>query len=130
GVVVDGKSSVDESMITGESLPVTRTAGDNVVGGTINHDGALRVRVTRVGSQTALAQIIQLVEKAQSSKPAVQKLADRVAAIFVPAVLLIAIITGAVWVGWGQTLHRDSHATRAAVGKGGCRALVSACPCP
>ena len=77
GVVIDGRSSVDESMITGEPLPVTRETGDPVIGGTQNVDGALRVRVTKTGGETALSQIVQLVEHAQSSKPEVQKLADR-----------------------------------------------------
>ena len=94
GVVIDGRSSVNESMITGEPLPVTRGVGDAVIGGTQNVDGALKVRVTKVGSETALAQIVQLVERAQSSKPAVQKLADQIAAVFVPSVLAIALITG------------------------------------
>src|SRR5204862_3137991 len=101
GTVIDGRSSVDESMITGEPLPVVRSIGDTVIGGTQNVDGALRVRVTKVGSQTALAQIVKLVESAQSSKPAVQRLADRIAAVFVPSVLAIALLTAVGWYVWG-----------------------------
>jgi Cu+-exporting ATPase len=129
GVVVDGKSSVDESMITGESLPVTRNIDDNVVGGTINHDGALKVRVTRIGSQTALAQIIQLVEKAQSSKPAVQRLADKIASIFVPCVLAIALITGVGWYLRGQSQDWTTGAIWAQIAKTVCSVLIIACPC-
>src|SRR4051812_32571614 len=101
GVVIDGRSSVNESMITGEPLPVVREKDDVVIGGTQNIDGALRVRVTKIGSETALAQIVKLVETAQSSKPAVQKLADQIAAVFVPAVLAIAVVTAAGWYFWG-----------------------------
>ena len=104
GVVIDGASSVDESMITGEPLPVTRGIGDAVIGGTVNQDGRLIVRATKIGAETALAQIVQLVETAQSSKPPVQKLADQVAAVFVPSVLAIALLTGIGWYTWG-TLH-------------------------
>jgi len=81
GVVVDGRSNVDESMITGEPIPVSRSIGDNVIGGTVNQDGRLIVRVTRVGSEAALAQIVKLVENAQTGKPPVQRLADRVSAV-------------------------------------------------
>jgi Cu+-exporting ATPase len=129
GVVLEGESSVDESMITGESLPVTRIAGDSVVGGTINHDGALKVQVTRVGSQTALAQIIQLVEKAQSSKPAVQRLADRIAAVFVPAVLLVALLTGTGWYAWGVAHDWPAGTVWAQVARTVCSVLIIACPC-
>jgi Cu+-exporting ATPase len=97
GVVVDGRSSIDESMITGESMPVLRQAGDQVIGGTLNVDGRLIVRVTKVGSETALVQIVKLVDRAQSSKPPVQKLADRIAAVFVPSVLAIALVTAIGW---------------------------------
>jgi Cu+-exporting ATPase len=129
GVVIAGKSSVDESMITGESLPIARGVGDNVIGGTVNHDGMLRVRVTKTGKQTALAQIVELVEKAQASKPEIQKLADKIAAIFVPAVLCIAAITGIGWFLWG-TLH-DWSATQTwgMLAKAVCSVLIIACPC-
>ncbi len=97
GKVIEGSSSVDESMITGEPLPVTRTRGDVVIGGTVNQDGRLTIRASAVGSQTALSQIVKLVESAQGSKPPVQKLADQIAAIFVPTVLAIAVVTGIGW---------------------------------
>jgi len=101
GVVVWGKSSVDESMITGESVPVEKAEGDEVVGATINRSGAFRFRATKVGKDTALAQIIQLVRQAQGAKAPAQRLADRVAGIFVPAVIIIALITFAAWLIFG-----------------------------
>ena len=101
GVVEKGTSSVDESMLTGEPLPATRSPGDEVTGGTINRDGSLVVRVTRVGRDTALAQIVALVERAQSAKPPVQRLADRVSAVFVPTVLLLSIGVGIAWFAYG-----------------------------
>ncbi len=97
GTVEDGSSAVDESMITGESIPVDKSSGSPVVGGSINKNGALRVRATRVGKDTALAQIIKLVEDAQSSKAPIQRYADRVSAWFVPAVIGIATVSFLVW---------------------------------
>jgi len=97
GAVIEGESSVDESMLTGEPLPVDKKAGDTVTGGTINGEGLLKFRATRVGRDTALAQIIRLVQDAQGSKAPIQGLADRVAAVFVPFVILIALITFAAW---------------------------------
>jgi len=104
GEVSDGRSSVDESMITGEPLPVLRQPGDALIGGTLNVDGRLTVRVARVGSETALAQIIGWSITRQSTKPPVQKLADRIAEVFVPAVLAIAAADGDRWYAWGA-LH-------------------------
>jgi Cu+-exporting ATPase len=129
GVVVDGRSSVDESMLTGESLPVLRTAGDDVLGGTVNTDGRLVVRVTRTGGATALAQIVKLVETAQSSKPPVQQLADRISAIFVPAVLVIALVTGLGWYAWGAAHDWPAGQTWAAIARAVCSVLIIACPC-
>jgi Cu+-exporting ATPase len=129
GVVVKGPSSVDESMITGEPLPVKRDIGDAVIGGTQNVDGRLIVRVTKTGSQTALAQIIKLVEHAQSSKPQIQRLADQVAAVFVPAVLLIALITGVGWYIYGTMHDWSSAATWARIALTVCSVLIIACPC-
>jgi Cu+-exporting ATPase len=129
GAVLEGRSNVDESMISGEPLPVTRTVGDAVIGGTINQDGHLIVRVTKTGSETALAQIVQLVEKAQSSKPPVQQLADRVAAVFVPAVLLIALVTGVGWWAWGAAHHWGGGPTWGHVANAVCSVLIIACPC-
>ena len=97
GVVVDGYSSIDESMITGESIPVEKRAGDEVIGATINKTGAFKFKATKVGSETALAQIVKLVEEAQGSKAPIQRLADLVASYFVPAVITIAVLTFVVW---------------------------------
>jgi Cu+-exporting ATPase len=129
GVVVEGSSSVDESMITGEPIPVTRSPGDLVIGGTVNQDGRLIVRVTRTGSQTALAQIVSLVEKAQAKKPPVQQLADRVSAVFVPAVLGIALVTGIGWYLWGQVHGWPSAQIWATLARTVCSVLIIACPC-
>ncbi len=101
GVVLEGLSTIDESMITGESLPVEKVAGAEVIGATINRTGAFRLRATRVGRDTALSQIIRLVEEAQGSKAPIQRLADKVAAYFVPAVILIALLTGGLWLAFG-----------------------------
>lgn len=97
GVVVEGNSAVDESMLTGEPLPVDKQTGDAVVGGTINGQGLLKFTATRVGKETALAQIIRLVQQAQGSKAPIQALADRVAAVFVPSIILIAAVVLVLW---------------------------------
>jgi P-type Cu+ transporter len=97
GMVENGHSSVDESMLTGESLPVTKEAGSEVYAGTINVSGSFTFRATRVGSETALAQIIRLVEEAQGSKAPIQRFADKVAAIFVPVVMVVAVVTFGIW---------------------------------
>jgi Cu+-exporting ATPase len=97
GVVVDGRSNIDESMITGESLPVGKEAGDEVIGATLNKQGLLTVKATKVGKETALAQIIKLVERAQGSKAPIQRVVDQVSAYFVPAVIVLALITFGVW---------------------------------
>ena len=97
GVVTEGHSAVDESMITGESLPVDKAPGDRVIGATINRQGLLRFEATAVGRETALAQIIKLVEDAQASKAPIQRMADQVAAVFVPVVVVIALATFAIW---------------------------------
>jgi Cu+-exporting ATPase len=129
GVVIEGRSSIDESMISGEPLPVARTVGDTVIGGTINQDGALKIRVTKVGSETALAQIVRLVEQAQASKPAVQKLADQIAAIFVPTVLGIALVTAIGWYLHGHFTGQGSATTWANIAVAVCSVLIIACPC-
>ena len=97
GVVVDGQSAVDESMVTGESVPVEKSEGDEVVGSTINENGLLVVEATKVGSDTALQQIVQTVKEAQSRQPDIQNLADRISAYFVPAVIVNALFWGVVW---------------------------------
>ncbi len=101
GVVEEGRSSIDESMITGESLPVLKTPGDGVVGATLNKSGSFRFRATKVGKDTALAQIIRLVREAQGSKAPIQRLADVIAGYFVPAVISIAVLTFVVWFVFG-----------------------------
>jgi Cu+-exporting ATPase len=123
GVVVDGRSTVDESMLTGEPLPVARMAGERVVGGTVNRTGALRVRVTRVGADTVLARIVRLVREAQETKAPIQRLADRIAAVFVPVVIAIALLAGAAWLVWGPS-PSYLHALVAMV-----TVLIIACPC-
>jgi len=97
GVVVEGESVVDESMATGESMPVTRGPGDEVIGATVNQDGLLKVRATRVGKDTFLAQVVRLVEQAQGTKVPIQAFADRVTAVFVPIVVGIAVLTFLAW---------------------------------
>ena len=101
GIVQEGSSAVDESMLTGESIPVEKHAGDPVMGGTINKTGSFQFEATKVGKETALAQIIRLVEEAQGSKAPIQRLADRVASVFVPTVISIALVTFAVWMIFG-----------------------------
>jgi len=97
GVVVDGESAVDESMVTGESVPVEKTEGDEVVGSTVNENGVLLVQATKVGSETAIQQIVTLVKEAQGRQPEIQKLADRISAYFVPAVIANALVWGLAW---------------------------------
>jgi len=99
GLVLEGESAVDESMLSGEPIPVDKGPGDSVVGGTLNREGLLKFKATRVGKDTALARIIKLVQEAQGSKAPIQALADRVAAVFVPAVIAIALVTFGLW--WG-----------------------------
>jgi len=101
GIVREGYSSIDESMVTGESMPVEKGAGDEVIGATINKTGSFRFEATKVGKDTALAQIIKLVEEAQGSKAPIQRLADIISAYFVPAVIVIATITFILWYLWG-----------------------------
>ncbi len=121
GVVVDGRSTLDESMITGESLPVEKTVGDEVIGATINKQGLLKFEATKVGKETALAQIIKLVEQAQGSKAPIQKIADQAAAYFVPFVIGVALLTMAVWwVVGGEFVPALIRLTAV---------LVIACPC-
>ncbi|UJB43140.1 heavy metal translocating P-type ATPase [Streptomyces sp. A1-5] len=123
GEVLAGSSPVDESMVTGEPMPVTKRAGDTVVGATVNGTGSLRVRASKVGSDTMLAQIIRLVQQAQASKAPIQRLADAVSAYFVPAVIAIAIATFAVWF----TLGPAPALTLALVSA--VSVLIIACPC-
>jgi Cu+-exporting ATPase len=121
GVVEEGRSSIDRSLLTGESVPVAAGPGDEVAGATVNLEGRLVVRATRVGADTALARILRLVEAAQGSKAPVQRLADRVAGVFVPVVLAVAALTVAGWLAAGRPA---TEAVGAAVA-----VLIVACPC-
>ncbi len=123
GIVVEGHSSVDQSMITGESIPVAKKEGDEVIGATINKVGAFKFQATKVGKDTALAQIIRLVEDAQGSKAPVQRLADRISSVFVPGVISIALATFAVW----YFLGPEPAFTHALVNF--VAVLIIACPC-
>jgi Cu+-exporting ATPase len=105
GVLAEGKSTVDESLITGESLPASKNIGDTVIGGAINKTGSFQFKATAIGKNTALAQIVKLVQDAQSSRAPVQDLADKISSIFVPAVILLAIATGGVWYFWGTAIY-------------------------
>ena len=122
GVVIEGRSSVDESMLTGESLPVNKETGSAVIGATVNKQGRLVVEAQKVGAQTALAQIIRLVEQAQGSKAPIQRVADRVSGVFVPVVLVLATLTFLGWLAIGQVGFTAAMVNAVAV-------LVIACPC-
>ncbi len=121
GVVTEGASSVDESALTGESIPVDKGPGDTVISASINRSGVLTIRATRVGGDTTLAQMIRLVDEAASSKAPIAKLADKVAGIFVPTVMAIAVLTAAVWL---LTGHSGEQALTSAIA-----VLVISCPC-
>ncbi len=123
GVIVEGHSSVDESMLTGEPMPVRKNAGDEVVGGTINTRGTFLYRATRVGSDTVLARIIDMVRRAQASKPHIGRLVDKVAGVFVPVVLIAAVITFLIWFNFGPE-PRASFALVTMM-----TVLIIACPC-
>src|SRR5512133_324950 len=130
GVVVEGRSSVDESMLTGESLPVEKGPGATVIGATLNKLGLIKFEATKIGKETALAQIIRLVEEAQGSKAPIQKLVDRISNYFVPAVISIALLTFAAWMFFGPPLAINSDVnafTRALIVM--VAVLVIACPC-
>lgn len=122
GEIIEGQTTVDESMVTGESLPVTKRVGDDVIGSTINKNGSIQVRATKVGSDTLLAQIIELVRRAQSSRAPIQKFADTIAGYFVPAVLVIAIVTFNVWYVFLGASFTTAMLFAVAV-------IVIACPC-
>lgn len=123
GVITEGKSHIDESMITGEPVPVERSDGDEVIGATVNQTGAFTMRAEKVGSETLLSQIVQMVAEAQRSRAPIQKLADTVAAWFVPAVILVAIITFIVWAIWGPAPAMAFAIVNAV------SVLIIACPC-
>lgn len=123
GIVLDGHTAIDESMITGESLPVDKKAGDEVIGGTVNKVGSIRIEAAKVGSNTALAQIIRVVEEAQNSKAPIQRVADIISGYFVPIVIAIAIMTFLAWYYWLD----NGNITRALVNF--TAVMVIACPC-
>ncbi len=130
GVVLEGSSAVDESMLTGESIPVEKEVDSNVIGGSINKNGLLKARATRVGADTALSQIVRLVEEAQGSKAPVQRLADKVAGIFVPVVIVIAIATFLLWYFWAYGLFENMPAPQFVFSLTAfISVLVIACPC-
>ena len=121
GIVLEGESYVDESMLTGESIPKEKRSGDTVVGGTINGSGVIKFRVTQVGSETTLAKIIRLVEEANATKPPIAKLADKISGVFVPLVMCIALITMLVWLYKGQSFEFSLSMAISV--------LVISCPC-
>ncbi len=123
GDVLEGESSVDESMLTGEAMPVTKKQSDSVVGGTINGSGSFLYRATHVGADTVLAHIIEMVKNAQASKPRIGRIVDRVAGVFVPTVLILAVLTALVWLNFGPQ-PSISFALVAAMS-----VLIIACPC-
>ena len=123
GVVEEGRSALDESMVTGESMPVTKTVGDAVIGGTMNQSGALLIQANKIGRDTMLARIVQMVAEAQRSRAPIQRMADQVAGWFVPAVLVVAIVAFVIWGIWGPD-PRLAHGLVAAVA-----VLIIACPC-
>jgi len=123
GNIVDGYSSVDESMLTGEPLPVEKQVGDEVVGGTMNKTGSFLFQATRVGKDTALARIVEMVRQAQNTKPAIGRLADRISAVFVPSVLIFAVLTFAVWGNFGPAPQMSYMLVTTMT------VLIIACPC-
>lgn len=129
GVIVSGQSSVDESMLTGESLPVEKQVGSDVIGGTLNKQGSFKFEATKIGKDTALAQIIRLVEEAQGSKAPIQRIADRVSAIFVPAVILTAIITFFAWQFFAVSIPDPGSSQFARAMLNAVAVLLIACPC-
>ncbi len=123
GTILEGASAIDESMLTGEPMPVSKSEGDEVVGGTVNTSGSFLFKTTRIGSDTVLSQIIDMVRNAQAAKPRIGRLADRVAAVFVPSVLIIAVVTALIWLNFGPE-PRISFALVTTM-----TVLIIACPC-
>src|SRR5207302_4589507 len=123
GLIQEGRSAIDESMLTGESLPVDKGAGDQVIGATLNKSGSFVFKATKVGRDTTLAQIVRLVEEAQGSKAPMQRLADRISEVFVPAILILAAMTFVGWFILGPE-PRFTLALQAAIA-----VLIIACPC-
>jgi P-type Cu+ transporter len=124
GEVMEGSSSINESMVTGESIPVSKHAGDTVIGATINETGSFRMKATKVGADTVLAHIISIVKRAQASKAPIQRMADQVSAVFVPVVIVIAVLSFGAWLSFGGGVNAFTSALVAAVS-----VLIIACPC-
>jgi Cu+-exporting ATPase len=123
GVILEGESAIDESVVTGESIPVDKRAGEHVIGSSINKTGAFTFRATRVGKETALARIVEMVERAQSSRPPIGRLVDKISSYFVPAVMIVAVLTFLAWFNFGpEPVLNYAIVTTVAV-------LVIACPC-
>ncbi len=129
GVLTEGASAVDESMLTGESMPVNKAVGDTVIGGALNKTGSFRFRATAVGKQTALAQIIKMVQDAQASRAPIQDLADKVSAYFVPAVITLAVLTGLYWYFWGAALYYHHESPLGVALLFASTVLLISCPC-
>ena len=129
GVLTEGASAVDESMLTGESMPVNKAVGDTVIGGALNKTGSFRFRATAVGKQTALAQIIRMVQDAQASRAPIQDLADKVSAYFVPAVITLAILTGLYWYFLGAALYYHHESPLGVALLFASTVLLISCPC-
>ena len=129
GVVISGKSSVDESMLTGEPMPQEKAAGDEVTGATINGNGTLTVRATRVGAESTLSRIVEMVEKAQGSRPHIQQLADRIAGVFVPTILCLGMLTFVCWLIAAATSGSVTTASFEHALMAGISVIVVACPC-
>jgi Cu+-exporting ATPase len=123
GVIIEGQSNIDESMITGEPMPVERGTGENVIGATVNQTGTFIMRAEKVGSETLLAQIVHMVAEAQRSRAPIQKLADTVSGYFVPAVIAIAVLTFIAWAIWGPAPAMAYGLVNAV------SVLIIACPC-
>ena len=127
GVVTNGHASIDESMITGESIPVEKKVGDEVIGATINKTGMIRIKATKIGQDTVLAQIVKLVEEAQAGRAPIQRLADQISAYFVPAIIMVATLSALFWYFFGQQFFpefKTSYALLAFVS-----VIIIACPC-
>ena len=129
GTVVEGSSSVDESMLTGEPMPCEKTVGDEVCGATINGNGSLSVTATRVGAESTLSRIVEMVEKAQGSRPKIQQLADRIAAVFVPVILLLGLVTFVGWMIYAVATTGVNGAAFERALMAGVSVIVVACPC-
>ncbi len=129
GLVVEGSSAVDESMVTGESMPAVKVQGDEVIGGTMNQNGTVTVRVTRLGKDTVLSQIVRMVEDAQASKAPIQRIADNVSAYFVPVVIVVALFTFAFWYLFGHGAYGAEEARFAFALTVFITVLVISCPC-